>query len=80
MKKLNELIEPKQIFPHLAVIIGFVLVSLALFYPVLQGKKLLQSDIQQYKGMSRQLQEARENGAELFWIDNAFGGMPTYQL
>ena len=31
--------------------------------------------------MSRQLQEHREaTGEETYWIDNAFGGMPTYQL
>ena len=30
--------------------------------------------------MSRQIQEYRENGEEIYWIDNAFGGMPTYQL
>jgi len=31
--------------------------------------------------MSRQIQEYRENNnQEIYWIDNAFGGMPTYQL
>jgi len=31
--------------------------------------------------MSRQLKEYREQtGQETYWIDNAFGGMPTYQL
>ena len=30
--------------------------------------------------MSRQIQEYRENNEEIYWIDNAFGGMPTYQL
>ena len=31
--------------------------------------------------MSRELQENREkNGEELYWVDNTFGGMPTYQL
>lgn len=80
MKKLIESIQLNKILPQLAVVFGFVLVSLAVFYPVLQGKKLLQSDIQQYKGMSKQLQDARKEGKELYWIDNAFGGMPTYQL
>ena len=80
MKKLIESIQLNKILPHLAIVFGFVLVSLAVFYPVIQGKKLLQSDIQQYKGMSKQLQDARKEGKELYWIDNAFGGMPTYQL
>ena len=31
--------------------------------------------------MSRQIEEYREtNNQEIYWIDNAFGGMPTYQL
>ena len=65
---------------HFFVLTGFVLFSVSFFYPVLSGKKLIQSDIQQYSGMSRQIQEYREDGEEIYWIDNAFGGMPTYQL
>ena len=42
---------------------------------------MIQSDIRQYTGMSRQIQEYRQNNnEEIYWIDNAFGGMPTYQL
>ena len=60
---------------------GFITITLLMYSPLLQGKKLLQSDSVQYKGMSRQIQEEREkNNEELYWIDNAFGGMPTYQL
>ena len=65
---------------HFLVLTGFILFSVSFFYPVLSGKKLIQSDIQQYSGMSRQIQEHREDGEEIYWIDNAFGGMPTYQL
>jgi len=80
MKKLISLNQLKNLLPHLAVVVGFIVVSFAVFYPVLQGKKLIQSDIQQYQGMSRQLQDSRKEGKELYWIDNAFGGMPAYQL
>src|SRR5210317_2100422 len=66
---------------HLLILFGFVWVSLLFYYPLLSGKTLLQSDIRQYEGMSRQLKEYREQtGEETYWIDNAFGGMPTYQL
>ena len=65
---------------HFFVLTGFVLFSVSFFYPVLSGKKLIQSDIQQYSGMSRQIEQYREDGEEIYWIDNAFGGMPTYQL
>ena len=71
----------KQNALHLGVILGFMALALGFYYPVLGGKKLLQSDIRQYEGMARQLKEVRqEQGKELYWIDNAFGGMPTYQL
>ena len=66
---------------HLLVMMGFITITLLMYSPLLQGKKLLQSDSVQYKGMSRQIQEEREkNNEERYWIDNAFGGMPTYQL
>ncbi|MCY3998879.1 MAG: hypothetical protein OXC92_05485 [Flavobacteriaceae bacterium] len=69
------------IFKHLLIVGGFALVSLLFYYPLLQGKTPFQSDISQYKGMSRQLVEYRQNyQSETYWIDNAFMGMPTYQL
>ena len=71
----------RKIYPHLFVILGFILLSLAYFYPVLQGKEIFQSDIAQYIGMAREQNEFREEtGEEPYWTDAAFGGMPTYQL
>jgi len=71
----------KKFLPHLIVFLLFIIASLAYFSPVLQGKKIFQSDIAQYNGMSRQLQDVREEtGKEIYWTDAAFGGMPTYQL
>ena len=81
MKKLIELFFNKQTLRHLAIIFGFGLFSVLFFYPVMSGKSLIQSDISQYTAMSKQLQDYRENNdEEIYWIDNAFGGMPTYQL
>ena len=80
MKKLNKETW-RNLGIQLMVLLGFVVLSLGIFYPLLQNKKLLQSDRMQYLGMSRQLQESRKvNGEELYWVDNAYGGMPTYQL
>ena len=71
----------KKILPHIFVILGFVLASLAYFSPVLRGDKIMQSDIVQYRGMARQQTDFRnETGEEPYWTDSAFGGMPTYQL
>ena len=65
---------------HLLVVLGFVALSLGLFYPVLQGKALYQSDIALYKGMSHFRDQTRLEGKEPYWTQAAFGGMPTYQL
>jgi len=70
-----------EILLHFIYISSFFLLSLFVFYPILQGKKIFQSDTQQYLAMSKQLQDSRiDNGEELYWIDNAYCGMPTYQL
>ena len=66
---------------HLYTAIGFAVVSLVFYSPLLDGKKLYQSDINQYEGMSREITDNRNNFSdEIYWIDNAFGGMPTFQL
>ena len=71
----------KALYPHLLVLVGFILVSIIYFYPVLQGNKIFQSDIVQYTGMAKEQNDFRkETGEEPFWTNSAFGGMPTYQL
>lgn len=71
----------KKFLPHILVVVGFVIISLAYFSPVLQGKQIFQSDIKQYIGMSKQQTDFREaTGEETYWTNSAFGGMPTYQL
>jgi hypothetical protein len=75
MKNLN------RILPHLLAVVGFVVIALIYFYPVLQGKQLYQSDIAQYTGMAKEMNDFRKaNDAEPYWTNNAFGGMPTYQM
>lgn len=75
MKQLNKFL------PHILVLIGFIAISLFYFYPVLQGKKIYQSDIAQYTGMAKEQNDFRAAGkGEPYWTNSAFGGMPTYQL
>ncbi len=70
-----------KFYPHALVILGFVLISLIYFYPVLQGKQIYQSDIAQYTGMAKEQNDFRaSNHIEPYWTNSAFGGMPTYQL
>ncbi|OWP83808.1 hypothetical protein BWK59_08575 [Flavobacterium davisii] len=71
----------KRFYPHVLAIIGFVLVSIIYFYPVLSGKKILQSDIVQYTAMAKEQNDFRaQYHEEPYWTNSAFGGMPTYQL
>lgn len=71
----------KSFLPHLIVIIGFIIIALAYFNPVLQGKKIFQSDIMHYIGMAEQHKTyAETEGESTYWTNSAFGGMPTYQL
>lgn len=71
----------KQVLPYLSAIVIFVVISIAYFSPLLEGKKLNQSDITQYKGMSKEISDFREaTGEEALWTNSMFGGMPAYQI
>ena len=77
---MNKVLIKKSLI-HLYTAIGFAVLSMIFYSPLLDGKKLYQSDINQYEAMSREIEENRENITdEVYWIDNAFGGMPTFQL
>lgn len=68
-------------FTHFFVTVFFILAALVYFHPVLQGKVIYQHDIAQYTGMAKEQNDFRkENDAEPYWTNSAFGGMPTYQL
>ncbi|WP_395066375.1 YfhO family protein [Flavobacterium sp.] len=71
----------QKLYPHLLAILGFVFIAIIYFYPVLQGKKISQSDIVQYTAMAKEQNDFRSTEhAEPYWTNSAFGGMPTYQL
>ena len=71
----------QKFLPHALAVLGFILVSVIYFYPILQGKKILQSDIVQYTAMAKEQNDFRaETNTEPYWTNGAFGGMPTYQL
>ena len=70
----------QKLYPHLLAIIGFIFISLVYFYPILQGKKIYQSDIAKYTGMAKEQIDFRaETKTEPYWTNSSFGGMPTYQ-
>jgi hypothetical protein len=71
----------QKLYPHLLAVLGFVFIAIVYFYPVIQGKKMMQSDIVQYTAMAKEQNDFRiSENAEPYWTNSAFGGMPTYQL
>ena len=81
MKKLIKRYLNRNLIIDFLILCSFCLISLIYFKPVLSGKKIKQSDIDQFSGMSRQIVEHREKfNEEPYWLDNAFLGMPTYQV
>ncbi|MFX0558014.1 YfhO family protein [Maribacter sp. CXY002] len=71
----------KFFFTNFFVSVFFIIAALAYFHPVLQGKVIYQQDIVQYTGMAKEQNDFRkQNDAEPYWTNSAFGGMPTYQL
>ncbi len=78
---MNMKIDWKKILPYAVAIVAFVAVAMIYCAPVLEGKVLLQGDVNNWKGAA---QEARtfyeENGTRTWWTNSMFGGMPTYQI
>ncbi|MCF8333448.1 MAG: YfhO family protein [Bacteroidales bacterium] len=74
-------IDIKQFFPHITALVIFLLIALIYMNPVLSGKKVQQGDIANYKGMSKEIRDFRnETGEEPLWTNSMFGGMPAYQI
>lgn len=71
----------KKILPHIAAVVLFLAVSFAYFSPVLQGKKVFQSDMSQFEGGNKDLEDYHKaTGETAGWTDGMFSGMPSYQL
>ena len=82
MRKLTDMSDfLKKIYPHLLCLVFIALLSLAYFYPVLSNKSIEQSDISQFRGMAEHVIDHRQTyDEEPYWLDNAFLGMPSYQV
>lgn len=71
----------RKIWPYLAAIVLFIVLGLIYFSPVLEGEKLSQGDIVNYKGMSKEIIDYRDStGQEALWTNSAFSGMPAYMI
>ncbi|MCF8331431.1 MAG: YfhO family protein [Bacteroidales bacterium] len=78
---MNKTTDFKSFLPYVLAILAFVVMAVLFVNPILEGKRLKQSDVQHYKGMSQEVQKFREQtGEEALWTNRMFGGMPAYQI
>ena len=71
----------KGIIPHIIAIAAFILVSAIYFYPVMEGKALIQGDNIQAAGMAQEINKYEQTSGEYSaWTNSMFGGMPAYQI
>lgn len=66
---------------HLAIIAIFLGLCFMYFAPALQGKSLIQQDVQQAQAMQKEIMNYKEkDGKAPLWTNSMFGGMPAYQI
>jgi hypothetical protein len=71
----------KKVLPHVFAIGIFLLVALIYCKPALEGKVLQQSDITQWKAMSKDVYNYKEvHGEAPLWTNSMFSGMPDYLI
>jgi len=71
----------KKALPHLAAIVIFLVVSVIYFSPQIQGEVIRQGDIEQGKGMIKEMNDYKSiTGESALWTNAMFGGMPSYQI
>ncbi|MFZ6051081.1 YfhO family protein [Halocola ammonii] len=67
--------------PYVSAVIIFLILSIFFFQPTLDGYDLRQGDIENWRGMSHEINDFREQvGEEPLWTNSMFGGMPAYQI
>ena len=70
-----------KIYPYLLAIVIFTVASVIYFHPVLKGQKLNQSDITQFRGMVKDINDYRvKYSTEPYWTAASFSGMPAYSV
>lgn len=68
-----------KLMPHIVAVVIFIAISFIYFSPVLEGKKIRQSDMLNYQGTAKEALDYNEaNGRAALWTNSLFGGMPSY--
>ena len=70
-----------KIAPYIVALVVFIGFAVVYCSPTLEGKVLLQGDINNWKGAANEaLQYYETNGEPTGWTNSMFSGMPTYQI
>ena len=71
----------KNRYIHIIHILLFAAVTFFYCWPIIDGKVVQSPDIDQFKGMSQEIKEYREDtGNEALWTNSMFSGMPTFHM
>ncbi len=77
--KLNQFFKNNWI--HLVAVLTMIILTSAYFSMQFKGYGLKQHDVAQFKGMSNEIVNYREQtGKETLWTNSMFGGMPSAQI
>lgn len=70
----------ENILPHLLTLLAGFFIILFYYYPVLEGKQLLQSDMLQVIGqLNESFKYLEETGEPILWSNSTFSGMPVWR-
>lgn len=71
----------KMLLPHIIAVAVFLVITMAYFSPLIQGKVLPQHDVTQFQGAFKELSDYYDNeGESSEWTGSMFSGMPAYQI
>lgn len=71
----------KKYTVHFIAVTIFVVLPLIYFAPMIEGKRLQQSDVTHFEGMAKEIKDFREKtGEEALWTNSMFSGMPAYLI
>ena len=71
----------KKLLPHIVAVVLFYTLCAVFFYPAMQGKQLIQTDIINSRAMlGEEIYYKKQTGDIYYWNNSMFAGMPWRQL
>ncbi|MFD2570284.1 hypothetical protein ACFSUS_06530 [Spirosoma soli] len=71
----------QRLRPHLIAVLGLLALAFIYLSPVMSGKTLTMTDVQQAVASAREIREiGQQTGEKPLWTDAVFSGMPGYMI